>query len=127
MVTITEHVYVVRDDGIGAGEPIIKGTRTPVRAIVETWRMGVLAEDIPAHLPHLTLAQVFDALSYFADHMDEIMGYIEKNRVPEELLYRAKENNAPLRQRLPRRRHRRAPRKAHPCPWSRRGHHPGSW
>ena len=89
MVTITEHVYVVRDERHRPSEPIIKG-RAPRCAPSFTWRMGVLAEDISAHLPHLTLAQVFDALSYFADHMDEIMGYIEKNRVPEELLYRGK-------------------------------------
>lgn len=84
--TITEHCYVVRVEGVCGGEPVVKGTRTPVRAIVETWRMGVLAEEIPSHLPHLTLAQVFDALSYYQDHMDEINGYIERNRIPQELL-----------------------------------------
>jgi uncharacterized protein (DUF433 family) len=41
MVQGTEHLYIVRDDCILHGEPIIKGTRTPVRAIVETWRMGI--------------------------------------------------------------------------------------
>ena len=91
MITQTEHLYIVRDDGICGGEPIIKGTRTTVRAIVENWRLGLLPEDIPTHLPHLNLAQVFDALSYFADHKDEINAYIEKNRIPEELLYRGKD------------------------------------
>src|SRR3990172_1335241 len=38
MTTATEHRYIVRDDGILGGEPIVTGTRTPVRAIVETWR-----------------------------------------------------------------------------------------
>ena len=80
MTTSTEHPYVARDDSVLSGEPIIKGTRTPVRAIVETWRMGVAPEDITTHLPHLTLAQVLDALSYFADHQDKIMGYINRNR-----------------------------------------------
>ena len=68
----TEHRYIVTDEQILNGEPIIKGTRTPVRAIVETWRLGVLPEEIPSHLPHLTLAQVFDALSYYSDHQAEI-------------------------------------------------------
>ncbi|HEY2586023.1 MAG TPA: DUF433 domain-containing protein [Tepidisphaeraceae bacterium] len=86
MVNATEHPYVTRDDSILSGEPIIKGTRTPVRAIVENWRMGVAPEDIPTHLPHLTLAQVFDALSYFADHQEEIIRYIERNRVPDDLI-----------------------------------------
>ncbi len=84
-MTTTDHAYVVRDDAILSGEPIIRGTRTPVRAVVETWRMGVAPEDIPTHLPHLTLAQIFDALSYFADHQDEIAAHIERNRIPDEL------------------------------------------
>jgi uncharacterized protein (DUF433 family) len=86
MVQATEHLYVVREDGILSGEPIIKGTRTPVRAIVETWRLGVAPEDIPSRLPHLTLAQVFDALSYYSDHQDEINAHIERNRIPDELI-----------------------------------------
>lgn len=86
MVTATEHPYVTRDDSILSGEPIIKGTRTPVRAIVENWRIGIAPEDITTHLPHISLAQVFDALSYFADHQQEILGYIERNRVPEQLI-----------------------------------------
>jgi uncharacterized protein (DUF433 family) len=84
MTTATEHRYIVRDDQILGGEPIIQGTRTPVRAIVETWRQGVAPEEIPTGLPHLTLAQVFDALSYFSDHPDEIQASIERNRIPDE-------------------------------------------
>lgn len=86
MTTATEHLYIVRDERILSGEPIIKGTRTPVRAIVENWRLGIAPEEIPTHLPHLTLAQVFDALSYFADHQEEILQHIERNRVPDELI-----------------------------------------
>jgi uncharacterized protein (DUF433 family) len=81
MATATGHRYIVTDDAILGGEPIICGTRTPVRAIVETWRLGVPAEEIPSALPHLTLAQVFDALSYYSDHQQEINGHIERNRV----------------------------------------------
>lgn len=86
MITATEHCYIVRNDKILSGEPIIKGTRTPVRAIVQNWRMGLTPEEIPLHLPHLTLAQVFDALSYYSDHQDEINAYIERNHVPAELI-----------------------------------------
>jgi len=63
------------------------GTKTPVRAIVETWRRGVRPEEIPQHLPHLTLAQVFDALSFYQDNMEEINKYIEENRIPKELIH----------------------------------------
>ena len=86
MTTTTEHCYVVKDDQILGGEPVIKGTRTPVRAIVEMWRLGVTPEEVPTRLPHLTLAQVFDALSYYSDHQDEINLFIERNRIPAALL-----------------------------------------
>ena len=90
MIQTTEHPYIITDDqilgGEPIGEPIIKGTRTPVRAIVEIWRLGTHPEDIPNHLPHLSLGQVFDALSYYSDHQKEIQKYIEENRVPDRLI-----------------------------------------
>jgi uncharacterized protein (DUF433 family) len=86
MVKTTEHPHITRDDLILSGEPIVNGTRVPVRAIVETWRMGVAPEDITTHFPHLSLAQIFDALSYFADHPQEITGLIEKNRISDQLI-----------------------------------------
>jgi uncharacterized protein (DUF433 family) len=86
MLTVTEHPYIVTEEEILGGEPIIKGTRTPVRAIVETWRMDIAPEEIPHHLPHLTVAQVFDALSYYSNHQDEINAYIARNHVPDELI-----------------------------------------
>lgn len=86
MTTMTEHCYVVADERILGGEPIIKGTRTPVRAIVELWRLGIAPEEVPNRLPHVTLAQVFDALSYYSDNQDEINGYIARNRVPDEFI-----------------------------------------
>jgi uncharacterized protein (DUF433 family) len=86
MVQATDYLYVVRDDEILSGEPIIKGTRTPVRAIVETWRLGVSPEEIPKGMPHLTVAQVFGALTYYSDRQDEINHYIERNQIPDELI-----------------------------------------
>ncbi|HEY0738019.1 MAG TPA: DUF433 domain-containing protein [Herpetosiphonaceae bacterium] len=86
MLNATEHYYIVTDDRILNGEPIVKGTRTPVRAIVELWRQGLQPEVIPQRLPHLTLAQVFNALSYYSDHQDEINQHILRNRIPDTLI-----------------------------------------
>jgi uncharacterized protein (DUF433 family) len=86
MDTAVQNRYITSDEKILSGEPIIKGTRTPVRAIVEMWRLGNSPEEIVQGLPHLTLAQVFDALSYYSDNQEEINRYIEKNRIPENLL-----------------------------------------
>ncbi len=82
----TAHLYVVTDSQILSGEPILRGTRTPVRAVVELWRQGISPEAIPSHLPHLTLAQIFDALSYYSDNQSEINQYIARNRIPDELI-----------------------------------------
>ncbi|TRT87635.1 MAG: DUF433 domain-containing protein [Microcystis aeruginosa Ma_AC_P_19900807_S299] len=57
MVQATEYLYIVRDDEILHGEPIIKGTRTPVRAIVETWRLGVAPEEIPLGMGSISLTR----------------------------------------------------------------------
>jgi uncharacterized protein (DUF433 family) len=77
-----QHIYIVRDPAILRNEPIIRGTRTPVRAIVEHWKFGDSPETIVRKLPHLRLAQVFDALSYYDDHRAEIEQFIAANRVP---------------------------------------------
>jgi len=89
MAVSTLSRYIISDAALLQGEPVIIATKTPVRAIVELWRLGIQPEEIPAHLLHITLAQVFDALSYYADHQSEINTYIERNHVPEELVHPA--------------------------------------
>jgi uncharacterized protein (DUF433 family) len=86
MTRSTQHRHVVADDEILSGEPIINGTRTPVRAIVELWQSGMPPEEIPSHLPHLNMAQIFDALSYCSENQDEINSYIERTAYPDHLL-----------------------------------------
>lgn len=87
MDTKTAYRYITRDEKILSGEPIIEGTRTPVRSIVENSRLGYTPEEIVEGLPHLTLEQVFEALSYYRDNEDEIDDYIERNRFPEEMMH----------------------------------------
>jgi uncharacterized protein (DUF433 family) len=53
---------------------------------MELYRQGLAPEIIPHRLPHLSLAQVFDALSYYSDHQDEIHSCITRNRIPNELI-----------------------------------------
>ena len=84
MTVATEHPYIVRDKEILEGEPIVKGTRTSVRTIVEWWKFGATPEEILENIPHLTLSQIFDALSFYADHRDEIEQHISENMVERE-------------------------------------------
>ena len=81
MIKGTGHRYIVTDSEILNSEPIIAQTRTPVRAIVEMWRNGTAPEEIARGLPHLSLAQIFDALSYYSDRQEEINNYIKLNRI----------------------------------------------
>lgn len=81
METATEDKYIITNNEILGGEPIIKGTRMPVRAIVENWQLGLSPEEIVIHMPHLKLSQVFEALSYYSDHQEEIQKYIEDNKI----------------------------------------------
>ena len=75
-----EHPYITRREEVCGGDPIIRGTRTPVRSIVGYYRnVGYSPEEIVHHLPHLTLAQVHDALSYYYDHQEEIDEEIRLN------------------------------------------------
>ncbi len=81
--------YIVSDESLLGGEPVIRGTKTPVRAIVELWRLGVAPDEIPVHLPHITLAQVFDALRYYVENQQQINSYIRANQVPDALVHPA--------------------------------------
>ena len=74
---------IVSDPKLHGGEPVIEGTATPVRAIAELWNQGMPPEEIPVHLPHLQLAQVFEALRYYLTNRDEIDDFIVANRIPE--------------------------------------------
>jgi uncharacterized protein (DUF433 family) len=49
---------------VSGGEPLIRGTRISVRHLIERLQAGQSVAEILAALPHLTAAQVYDALSY---------------------------------------------------------------
>jgi uncharacterized protein (DUF433 family) len=71
----TAHPYIVRDSTIYGGEPIVEGTRTGVRHIILLFQSGQDPEEI-ASTQRLSLAQVYDAISYFYDNEEEIKHYI---------------------------------------------------
>ena len=76
----TEHPHIVRIEGVCGGRPIIAGTRISVRTIVERVHLGNSPEQIVEHYPPLTLAQVYDALSYYHEHKAEIEAEIAANQ-----------------------------------------------
>jgi len=67
------HAYVEVVNKLAGPQAMIRGTRVPVSIIVGYLRAGETPESLVKNiLPHLTLAQVYDALSYYHDHRDEI-------------------------------------------------------
>ena len=73
----TEHPHIVRRAAPAGETAVIAGTNIGVWFIVRQLRTGDSPQDIVAGLPHLTLAGVYDALSYYHDHLDEIDPIIE--------------------------------------------------
>ncbi|MBI3921258.1 MAG: DUF433 domain-containing protein [Armatimonadetes bacterium] len=84
---MTEYRYIICSPAICGNRPTIQGTRTPIKTIVGYYKMGLSVEEILEGLPHLTAAQVYEALSYYHDHQAEIERDIEESQV-ENLLER---------------------------------------
>ena len=77
----TEHPYIVRIESVCGERPIIKGTRTPVRSIIGYYKLGLSVEEILEGLPHLSAAQIYDAISYYLDHQEEIERDFKESRL----------------------------------------------
>ena len=94
MATVITHVStnireIVSDPSILGGEPVIAGTRVPVRAVVLIYRMhGDDLSRTQHSLPTLTAQDIRLALDYYERHRREILGYMRKNGVDEEFLRR---------------------------------------
>jgi uncharacterized protein (DUF433 family) len=81
METPTEHPHIVRKPGTCGGSPLIRGSRITVRLVAELWKDGSSVDEILKSYPHLRPSGVYDAISYFLDHQQEIEKEIEDNRI----------------------------------------------
>jgi uncharacterized protein (DUF433 family) len=74
--------FIARVPGVQGGEPVVRGTRTPVRTIAvlfhETYP-GDMAE-VQRALSHLTSEQINAALAFYELHRAEIDGYIAEHQ-----------------------------------------------
>lgn len=69
----TKHPYIVSLKTHCGGSPIIEGTKFPVKSIVfYVLKQGMTPEELVKEFSHLTLPQVYDALSYYYEHVEEI-------------------------------------------------------
>jgi uncharacterized protein (DUF433 family) len=101
-LVMSEHIEA--SAGIAGGRPRIAGHRIRVQDIV-AWheRLGLTPDEIVSQCPDLTLADVYAALTYYHDHLDEIRGYLAADkeladalraRTPSKLLKRLAERDA---------------------------------
>jgi uncharacterized protein (DUF433 family) len=85
-ITKTEHPYVTRQEGMCGGRPIVDGRRIPVWQIAALLRQGLSAEQIvDQYSDRLTPAAIYDAISYYYDHRDEVDADLESNTSKEAL------------------------------------------
>ncbi|MEX0866231.1 MAG: DUF433 domain-containing protein [Pirellulales bacterium] len=66
------HPHVERRTGVQGGRFVIKGTRFPISSVVQNHRRGLTVEDMLREFPHLSPAQLYDALSFYYDHREMI-------------------------------------------------------
>jgi len=89
--TVARHIEV-RKNRRGLERPIIAGTRVRVQDIVSDYeRHGMTAEEIAREFPHISLAQVHAALSYYFDHRDEIWNCLKEDSAFAEQMKRRQE------------------------------------
>ena len=74
-----QHAYIEQVQATGGLRAFIKGTRIGVDTIVGYVRAGYAPRDLAGDvLPHVTLAQIYDALSYYEDDRSEIDALIDQ-------------------------------------------------
>jgi uncharacterized protein (DUF433 family) len=77
---------IVRSPEIRGGRPRIAGTGITVSRIVGWYKLGLSPEEIASQIPHLTLAQVYAALTYYHANREEIeQDLAEENTLAEQL------------------------------------------
>ncbi|RUR73920.1 DUF433 domain-containing protein [Chlorogloeopsis fritschii PCC 9212] len=87
MATITDiGTLITRDPKLRGGRPIIAGTGTSVRRIAALYKQGYSAEEIAADKDHLTLVQVYAALTYYHANREEIEADLAEEKAEYERL-----------------------------------------
>jgi uncharacterized protein (DUF433 family) len=93
----TEYKQIIKD---AEGVPLIQGTTLKVVELVTAQQAyGWSPEELHFQLPHITMAQIHAALSYYWDHKDELDADMERRfEYAEEM--RRQAGPSPLAERL---------------------------
>jgi uncharacterized protein (DUF433 family) len=63
---------IARSPDIRGGRPRIVGTGVTVQRLVSWYKLGLSPEDIQREIPHLSLAHIYSALTYYHANQQEI-------------------------------------------------------
>jgi uncharacterized protein (DUF433 family) len=75
-----EHPYITSHADFCGGSPVIKETKFPVRSVVNyVLHQGISPDELVKEFSHLTLAQIYDALSFYYDNKELIDKDIRDN------------------------------------------------
>ncbi len=77
---------IVRTPEIWGGRPRIAGTGVTVRRVVVWYKLGLEPEEIAERVGHLSLAQIYAALTYYHANQVEIVSDIQAEAVEAEQL-----------------------------------------
>ena len=77
----TEYPHIERRPGVCGGSPIVKNTRVTVRHIAVLHKDGASVQEMLETYPHLRASWIYDAISYYLDHREEIEREIEANSI----------------------------------------------
>ena len=90
MVTATVDIgtLITRTPNVRGGRPCIAGTGVTVQRIIGWYKLGFGPEEIADEIEHLTLAQVYAALTYYHVNRDEIEASITADEAEADRLER---------------------------------------
>ncbi len=71
--------HITRDPDVVGGEPVIKGTRVPVRSIAIHARVYHDIDQIRKAFPRVSREAIHEAMVYYGLHWQEIEQYIAEN------------------------------------------------
>jgi uncharacterized protein (DUF433 family) len=94
--TIEIGTLIERSADIRGGRPRIAGTGVTVRRIIGWYKQGLTPNQIVTEIPHLTLAQVFAALTYYHANRQEIEADLADEQAEAERLEREHDPSGPL-------------------------------
>jgi len=92
MATEIEKRHIEITPGICGGRPRIAGHRVRVQDIVVWTEQGQSADEIVAHIPSITLSDVYAALAYYHDNREAIDQAIRED---DALIDRLREEQGP--------------------------------